>query len=290
MLNSDMNYPYPILRGEPIDYKSGVFLANIKKINENNGFTLNITYSVNNKEIEDLLARRIIAYALQIQCISTWYREIKISDSASQTIFISSSEVHERVDICPCIVALENIEDFSNEDFSEDFEGISFSLHKGEVVGIGERQKFDAIYKNDIIKKGDPIVHFVNDERCSVMFCEWEFATIQIHLPKKQYEQYNLIGEYEPWKIPLLNAIYVVPTIVQAISEIAQDELHNGGGSLSQYAWYKTLHFLIEKAANGESNDFNKMLNDPIKTAQLLLNDNSAQSLELLSRVTKQQQ
>ncbi len=288
MLNSDMNYPYPILREEAIDYKTSVFTTDIKKTNESNGFTLNINYSVNNEEIEALIEHRIIAYAIQIQCISTWFREIKVSDSASQMIFIPSSEVHERVDMCPCIVALEDIDSFSNEDFSEDFQGILFSLHKGEVVGIGERQKFDAIYKNDIIKKGDPIVHFVNDESCSVMFCEWEYTTIQIHLPKKQYEKYNLIGEYEPWKIPLLNAIYVVPTIVQAISEIAQDELHNGGGTLSQYAWYKTLHFLIEKVANGEISTFNKLLSDPIKTAQLLLNDNSAQSLDLLGKVAKQ--
>ena len=290
MLNSDMNYPYPILRTEPVDYKTGFFSADIIKTNEKNGFTLNVDYSVNNEEIQELLSKRIITYALQIQCLSTWYREIKISDSNSQTLFIPSNAVHERVDLCPCIIALEDIDNFSNIDFSEDFEGISFGLHKGEVLGIGERQKFDAIYKNDIIKKGDPIVHFVNDESCSVMFCEWEYAAIRIHLPKKQFEQYNLMGEYEPWKIPLLNAIYVVPTIVQAISEIAQDELYNGSGTLSQWAWYKTLHFLIEKAANGERNTFNKMLRDPIKTTQLLLNDNSAQSLELLSKAVKQQQ
>ncbi|WP_349948410.1 hypothetical protein ABFV83_08240 [Lacrimispora sp. BS-2] len=288
MLNSAMNYPYPILRNQAIDYKSGIFKADIKKTNRNDGFDLSIGYEVTNSRISELLEQGILAYALQIQCISTWYRKLEISRDNRQNIFIPSSTVHERVDLCPCIIALTNILDFSNEDFSEDFEGISFSINKGEAVAIGERQKFDAIYKNDIIKKGDPIVHFINDENCSVMFCEWEYATIQIHLPKKQYEQYNLIGEYEPWKIPLLNAIYVVPTIVQAISEVCRDELHGENGYLSRYAWYKTLKVLIAKAANGEDNKYKKLLNDPIGTAQLLLNDNSAQSLELLSKAAKQ--
>lgn len=288
MLNSALNYPYPILRNQVMDYKSGVFKVDIKKINQSNGFNLLVTYEVTNIKIKEMLAQRVLAYALQIQCTSTWYRKLETSKDDKQNIFIPSSLVHERVDLCPCIIALEDISDFNNEDFTEDFEGISFSLNKGEVVAIGERQKFDAIYKNDIIKKGDPIVHFVNDESCAVMFCEWEFATIQVHLPKKQYEQYNLIGEYEPWKIPLLNAIYVVPAIVQGISEICRDEFHDGNGYLSQYAWYKTLKVLIGKAANGERNKYIKLLNDPIKTAQLLLNDNSAQSLELLSKSSKQ--
>lgn len=288
MLNSNMNYPYPILRTQSIDYETGVFNASITKTNEHDGYTLDVTYSVNNKFIKELLDKHMIAYALQIQCISTWYREIKISDEEKQKVFLPSSDIHERVDICPCIVALEEIHDFYNDDFAEDFEGISFCLHKGEIVGIGERYKFDAIYKNDIIKKGDSIVHFIKDINSSVMYCEWDFETIQIHLPEKQCEKYGRIGENEPWKVPLLNAIYVVPVIVQAISEIAQDELYNGESNLSQRAWYKTLRFLIEKAAKGEVAEFKKLLNDPIKTAQLLLNDNSAQSLNLLDKVAKQ--
>lgn len=289
MLNSMMNYPYPILRNRAIDYKTGIFNADIKKTNHSNGFNLSVMYEVTNSRIKEMLNQRILAYALQIQCISTWYRKLEISENAEQNIFIPSSIVHERVDLCPCLIALENISDFTNEDFSEDFEGISFSLNKGEVVAIGERQKFDAIYKDDIIKKGDPIVYFENDENCSVMYCEWEFAAIRIHLPKKQYEEYNRIGEYEPWKIPLLNAIYVVPAIAQGISEIGRDELQGGEGHLSQYAWYKTLKVFMEKNANGEVNKYKELIDDPIRTAQLLLNDNSAQSLELLGKAAKQQ-
>lgn len=289
MLNSMMNYPYPILRNQAIDYKTGIFKVDIQKTNHSNGFNLSVAYEVTNRKIKEMLDQRVLAYALQIQCISTWYRKLEISENAGQNVFIPTSIVHERVDLCPCIIALKDISNFSNDDFSEDFEGITFSINAGEVVGIGERQKFDAIYKDDIIKKGDPIVYFDNDESCSVMFCEWEFAAIRIHLPKKQYEEYIRIGEYEPWKIPLLNAIYVVPAIVQGIAEIGRDELQTGNGNLSEYAWYKTLKVLIEKAANGEAHMYKKLLADPIRTAQLLLNDNSAQSLELLSKAAKQQ-
>ncbi len=289
MLNSSMNYPYPMLRTKPIDYKNSIFTASIKKKIKNDGFSLNITYDVDNSEIKGLLNRKVLAYAIQLQCISTWYRDLHISDSEEQEIFIPSNLVHERVDLCPCIVANEKISNFTNSDFTEDFDGISYEINKGEVVAIGERQKFDAIYKNDIIKKGDPIVHFVNDERSSVMFCEWEYDVIRIHLPKEQYKKYNEIGKYESWKVPMLNAIYVVPAIVQGIYEICQDEINHGQGTLERYSWYKTLKIMIMRVAKDDDKEFKRMLSDPIKTAQRLMNDNSFHALELVAASAKQQ-
>ncbi len=288
MLNSSMNYPYPILRANPIDYRVSVFSVEIKKKIIKEGFILNITYAVNNDKIKELIEKKILAYAVQLQCISTWYRDLKLSESEEQEVFIPSGLVHERVDLCPCIVACKSIKDFVNDDFSEEFDGISYEINKGEVVAIGERQKFDAIYKNDIIKKGDPIVHFVSDEKSPVMFCEWEYDTIRIHLPKKQYKKYNEIGKYEPWKIPMLNAIYVVPAIVQGIYEICQDVCNYGSGTLERYSWYKTLKVKLQEAAKDDDTEFKKMLKDPIKTAQRLMNDNSSHALELVSNVVKQ--
>ena len=111
MLNSMMNYPYPILRNQAIDYKTGIFKVDIKKTNRSKGFDLSIDYDVTNRRIKEMLDQRILAYALQIQCVSTWYRKLEISENAGQNVFIPTSMVHERVDLCPCIIALKDISD-----------------------------------------------------------------------------------------------------------------------------------------------------------------------------------
>ena len=139
MLNSVMSYPYPILRSMPVDYKESFFSAEINKETVKDGFYLNISYSVHNDQIKELLDKHVLAYAVQLQCISTWYRELKVSDADNQKIFIPSGMVHERVDLCPCIIALEKIDNFTNADFTEDFDGIVYEINKGEVVAIGER-------------------------------------------------------------------------------------------------------------------------------------------------------
>ena len=288
MLNSSMNYPYPILRANPVDYKSSIFSVDIKKDTQKNGYNLKVAYEVNNYLIKELIDKHILAYAIELQCISTWYRDLKISDSDIQDIFIPSDMVHERVDLCPCIIATEKIEKFTNDDFTEDYDGIPYEINKGEVVAIGERQKFDAIYKNDIIKKGDPIVHFVNDDDATVLYCEWDYDIIRIHLPKEQFKKYNEVGINEPWKVPMLNAIYVAPVIVQGINEIYQAEVAGRSTTLEGYSWYKTLKVLIMKTAKDDASEYDRMLGDPIKTSQRLLNDNSLQAMNLVYDVTKQ--
>lgn len=288
MLNSSMNYPYPVLRSTAVDYQASTFTAQLSKKNEKDGYVIKVLYSVSNEEIQRLIDEKKAAFALQIQCVSTWYRSIKISDGNIQEIKINSNMVHERVDMCPCIIAQEFLDSFTNDDFSEDYEGISFSVNPGEIIAIGERQRFDAIYKDDIIKKGDPIVHFINDDQSPVMFCEYEFDTIRIHLPKQQNEKYNYMGSYEPWKIPVLNAIYVLPAIAMGIEEIYKDTCMGGSGSLERYSWYKTLKVMIQRRAKDVDSVYRKLLTDPIKTAQMLLNDNSAQALDVISRSVKQ--
>ena len=252
-------------------------------------YLINVQYNVLNPKIQQLIDDKMAAYALQIQCVSTWYRNLEISSSPNQEFKLPSNQIHDRVDMCPCIIALEEIKNFNNLglDFTEDYEGINISLNPGEVLAIGERQKFDAIYKDDIIKKGDPIVHFINDEQASVMYCEYDYDTIRIHLPKQQNDKYNHIGTYEGWKVPVLNAIYVIPAISMGIEEIYKDTCLGGIGNLERWSWYKTLKVMIQRKAKDVDSVYRKMLSDPIKTAQMLMNDNSAQALDIIAKAVK---
>lgn len=288
MLNSAINYPYPVLRTNLEDYDKSTFCANVTVDPTTEGYRIFVKYDVNNAEVIDLLEKGDVTFALEIQCISTWYRRLELSDCDEQTIFLQSNMIHDRVDLCPCIVARKNIKDFYSDDFSEEYKNIPFSINTGEVIAIGERKKFEALYKDDIIKKSESIVHFQDDNKADIMYCEWDNPIIQIHIPTKQYALYTHMGQYESWKVPLLNAIYVTPVIVEALTYIYQDECKNGDNSLSEYAWYKTLKFLTGKIAKNDSAKYKKLLGDPLKLAQLLLNDNASISLELLGSSSKQ--
>ena len=55
MLNSAMNYPYPVLRKEKVDYKDSTFEAKLSKKNLKDGYQIKVEYSVSNAEIQQLI-------------------------------------------------------------------------------------------------------------------------------------------------------------------------------------------------------------------------------------------
>ena len=59
------------------------------------------------------------------------------------------------------------------------------------------------------------------------------------------------------------------------IEEIYKDTCLGGSGTLERWSWYKTLKVMILRKAKDVENVYLKMLSDPIKTAQMLMNDNT---------------
>ena len=290
MLNSSINYPYPLLRSTPVDYLSSVFDADIIVSPKSDGYEISVHYKLNAIHVEKLINSGAASYGLEIQCTSTWYRDLKLSNNADDKIFIPSTLIHQRVDICPCIVSCADISEFLSEDFSEEYQGIQISINRGEVLAIGNRKKFDALYKEDIIKKSESIIHFSVSPNDTIESVEYDYDVIQIHLPPRQWELYDNIGQYEPWKIPMLNAIYATPIITEAITIICHDEEMGIDGPMSNYAWYKTLKYMIGKLANNDLTKYRKLLKNTISTAQMLLNDNASSSISLLNRCDKRQE
>lgn len=287
MLNSSINYPYPLLRSKPIDYLTSVFDAEMIVTPMADGYEISAHYNLDASFIEQLIQTGDVSFGIEIQCTSTWYRDLKMTNHLENKFFIPSIQVHQRVDLCPCIVARKAIPHFNCDDFAAEFSGIDFTINCGEVLGIGTSKKFDALYKEDIIKKSESIIHFNSSTTKTIESVEYDYEVIQIQLPKKQYDLYDSIGKYEPWKIPMLNAIYATPVITEAITIICHDEESGTEGPMSNYAWYKTLKVMIGKLADNDLTKYKKLLNNAIGTAQQLLNDNAANSISLLNMCDK---
>ena len=289
MLNSSLPLPYPVLREEPIDYNTSVFKAEIKVTNTAGGYKMVGDFDVNNAGIKTLIKSGDLSFAIQIQCISTWYRDVLYSNDYHFEYVIPAASVHEKVDFCPCIIAKKTIVDFQNKvtDFSEEFEGIPFIINEGEPVGIGQRQKFDAYYKKDIITKAPSIVNIKESATSSVMECFFDDNTIQVHLPKKQHEAYKANGA-DKNKYSIMNSIVVIPAIIQALNIIYLDEYGNGSSGCENFAWYKTLKYQLGKITKNDQNKIKKMLETPVPTAQMLIDDVSGHALNKLKGMEKQ--
>ena len=204
MLNININYPYPVIREYTDDYQSTEFIGELKVLLEPDGYAVHTNFEINNKGIQILLSKRILTYALEVQCVSTWFRKL-YPIHENRVIRLDPQMIHERVELIPCIVAATSIEGFTNEDFAEEYQDMKFDLNAGDIIGIGQKRTFDALYQNDIIKNGSSIVDVGGNDKLKEIQCDFSQSTIKLTLPADQYENYRSCG-YNRSKYKMLNA------------------------------------------------------------------------------------
>ena len=171
MLNININYPYPVIREYTDDYQSTEFIGELKVLLEPDGYAVHTNFEINNKGIQILLSKRILTYALEVQCVSTWFRKL-YPIHENRVIRLDPQMIHERVELIPCIVAATSIEGFTNEDFAEEYQDMKFDLNAGDIIGIGQKRTFDALYQNDIIKNGSSIVDVGGNDKLKEIQCD----------------------------------------------------------------------------------------------------------------------
>ena len=193
MLNININYPYPVIREYTDDYQSTEFIGELKVLLEPDGYAVHTNFEINNKGIQILLSKRILTYALEVQCVSTWFRKL-YPIHENRVIRLDPQMIHERVELIPCIVAATSIEGFTNEDFAEEYQDMKFDLNAGDIIGIGQKRTFDALYQNDIIKNGSSIVDVGGNDKLKEIQCDFSQSTIKLTLPADQYENYRSCG------------------------------------------------------------------------------------------------
>lgn len=284
MLNANISYPYPVIRTYVEDYKTTVFKGTMAVNLLPDGYLIRPSFEISNTEITELLVCGKLIYAIEVQSPATWFRKLfPVNDN--KPIKLDPIFLHERVELTPCIVANKSFLGFSNFDFEEEYQGMSFDLNAGDVIAIGEKRTFDALYQNDIIKNGSSIVSIGGSDTAKEIICDYSGSIIEITLPIDQYNDYRECG-YLKTKYKTLNAIITIPVLVEAIGIIANDDKNPECTSgLESKAWYKTIVVNLKRAAENNENKYRQMLGKPVSSAELLLGNNYACALKFVNQI-----
>ena len=284
MLNPNINYPYPVIRAYVEDYRHTVFKGEMTVNLQPDGYLVRTNFEVQNKGITDLISEGKLTYAIEVQSPATWYRRL-FQIKENNPIRLDPAFLHERVELTPCIVATSQVPGFTNEDFEDEYQGISYDINAGDVVAIGEIRSFDALYQNDVIKNGSSIVSITGSDSAKEISCDFMGSIIEIVLPADQYKDYMECG-YLKAKYKTLNAVLTIPTLVEAIGIISNDEKDpNQTSGFESKAWYKTIVVNLKRVAENNEGKYRALLEKPFASAELLLGNNYAFALKFLNQI-----
>jgi len=132
-------YPYPVLAYYSDDYKSGAFDTTIDLAKDGYNIKVDFMASLTNDGLKALILNGQAQYVYHLECAQTGYRQVVRTDKVSDSKILSDKEVCGKLQICPFIVATQDISGYTNTGFHDDYSGATFDIEAGCVLAVGKQ-------------------------------------------------------------------------------------------------------------------------------------------------------
>lgn len=256
-------YSYPVLCYEKDDYYDSVFDATLDTSHSTvNSLLIKLHFELKNKEIRSLMLNKKAEFAMHIECPTTSFRTTISSEIRSDIEYpIPYRNLNGKVELVAFVLATENIEGFVSEDWNEDFEGLKFDIPKGSILAFYNLPDL-IISKDDQDLMKSSSIFSVTRRNCDAALpinIELSGEKIQIGLTSKEYDFYTKFANVDEAR-PIVNALVVLPVLVQTFEELRQDGKEN---EYIDKGWYISL----EKAYKKKGVNLQQMLLEGEKTS-----------------------
>lgn len=245
-------YPYPVLAYFLDDYKDKhAFDVKITQVKD--GFNTKLVFeaTLTNKELLGLVRSRKALFVCHLECSQTGFRKVIRTDRFSLSYVLSNREVKNIVQICPFIVATEDITSYSSTDFDDDYKGMTFDIEEGCVLAVGQQVDADVSDSIDDLANTPSIFSIVQntDEAIQEMKVDGNGDKIVIQLPFNDYYSYKSLSQNPKFE-PVLNALTIVPALVFVIEEMKQWNREEMNSREINCGWFRSIKHVLSKAFN----------------------------------------
>lgn len=157
-------YAYPILSEEKDDYISSVFDVELKyEMHGVNHLRFDYNITMDNPQLQQLLDKGKAEYVIHMECSNTAFRKT-INTITEQVIDdVPVGRLNGKLEIILLIVCKENIKGFINDDWNDDYAGLSFNLAKGSVLAYKNLPSLDIVKNFEELSSTNSIFMFISD-------------------------------------------------------------------------------------------------------------------------------
>ncbi len=258
-------YAYPVLSDETDDYNNCFFTAemdrNLSGVEE---MEFDFTFSTNSETIRDLIDKKYAEYMIHVECSQTAYRRAHRSKANIISFQIPLKKVSGKIEFVAFIVVKKDIKRLDSNEWSDDFDGLTFDLPKGTILayqnldGLTITKDFEEFTNpNSIIS----VVKIHNAEQIPAEI-NLEADHIQIRMYEKDYDEYLRMSKSLETQ-ELVNASTVFPALVYAFEELKDEETYE---KFSTRNWLLSL----EKAFAARGQDFKEVILNSEKSGYVL--------------------
>ena len=220
MKYKNVSLPYPVLgiHDDVYPLLEDGCLQMDDPIKTSTEYRFGITLTQNNHDITVLIAEGKAEYACEVTCKDTYLRRCWHSAQPRFDITIDRKEVCGHIDFQCLIVAKDNIPNYINSNFNEDYFGFSFDLEAGDLLAVfplawwNTEIKFDKLYAAGSFMQ---IVEAAEGTEKTWFNLDDVSGRILIEMPHELFEQYQRVGNSFP---EIVHSSLVHNALVYALS------------------------------------------------------------------------
>lgn len=206
---------------------------------------------------------------LHIEGTSTYFREIISTKETEINYVLKDRDILGRLQVNFFILAKQDIKDYRNDNFNEDYSSETFNLKKGNIIAIADGYRFDIEKNDDELGKISSIFSICKKETVEQtgMTIDMGYEKIRIGLNITDYVNYSQLSQ-NPNKVDSANSVIIFPALIYIFEQLKKDFNET---DYTEYKWFRALENIFKK--NGEELNKGLLENEiSIDLAQRVLN------------------
>jgi len=230
-------FPYPVLRSNSDDYRSGAFQATIQYSVNKSASHVRVEADLvcSEDRILELIEEKSAVYLLMLESRETFFRSVIESGKPNLSRTFSGGKLKGRVNVSPYIVATKTIPSYNSPNLNEEYKANTFDLKKGDVLALDFPREFIVI--QEMFQNIGSVFRLVKSDKIENGRFEVNLDQDKIHIlvsedQKKILDQARTQRNLQPI---LMSSIYF-PVLMQVISVMA-----NGKGDFDDRRWYQAI-------------------------------------------------
>ena len=271
-------YPYPVLSSYSNDYETGNFDVTIDVVRDGYDLRIDFLATLTCQSLQDCIKQGVAKYVYHLECAQTGFRKVIQTEEVSKVYRLLSKVVNGKLQICPFIVAVNDLKSYTSQDFHEEYKGVAIDIEAGCVMAVGKMVTVDISKDIDDLANIPSIFNISKnpDESCKQMLVDMSQRKIIIKLPLNDFYSCKALNA-TPLAQPILSSLTVVPALVYVLEELRALPIQERSEN-SDTLWYKVLSkaLITQFDCDIESEEFNnqnclelaqKLINNPVTDA-----------------------
>lgn len=226
-MKSNASLPYPVLStGDDILPSLDRNSVLVTQTHDRKNYSFSIQLLLENEDIKKYIEEGKAEYTCEVTCAKTYLRQCYHSPFPAFNFELRRKDVIGEIFFRCYVTVKEDILDYHNSQFNEDYEDALFDMEPGDVLAAFPLSSYTAHLKYDKLYSAGSFMVVLEDKNRSSVWFDPNGDKILVYLPTPMFEQFQSFANNKDFN-ELFHASIVFNALFKCISEYDPEKQKN---------------------------------------------------------------